>query len=575
MIANTVPPNDHAAATVEDDAVCAVCQDGSSDEKDPILFCDGCNLPVHQKCYQVPNVPDGEWRCVPCEENVNAPKCAYCPNGDGPNAAAMKLVINDTEQCWACVNCITFLPELYNQGDHRTACGRVDPLRCGGRLKCSLCLDQHGATVQCCYGRCPVAFHVTCALYAKLATHKDARKLAFYCERHKGRGMPMEEEGGEEEEEEGVAVAAAREVFELAQVAARAAAPETVAVAAAGEARKASCGGCNYWGIGSVDGRHPSQKHHMEFGGCLATDEPETAAESQVGANAGAELGEVAAVAAEAPKERAAAEAESDAETEEMEVEVVKEEAASAASASEEAAASEAAEEATEEAALDAAEEAAAAGEAASEAAAEEASVDLAASEEEAAEEAAVEEVEEVEVEASVVEPVAAEKPASKPSAEEEVESEAEAEAGASEEEPATAVAERKRASKRKRADGDGDGNGDDDKGDDDEGDDEADGSPVRHCLLNSFRRVVPKVALLALSTAALAAQGSVAGQLAHTSSGSEGEGEGAPLMLPAPPLAPPTESDPSSTWSAVTSAVGTAFFGAVTTWFSKTMRPS
>jgi hypothetical protein len=145
-----------------------------------------------------------------------------------------------------------------------------------------------------------------------------------------------------------------------------------------------------------------------------------------------------------------------------------------------------------------------------------------------------------------------------------------EAEAAASEEELATAVAERKRVSKRKRAYGDGDGDG---AGD--EGDDEADGSPNRKCLLASFGRVGSKVALLALSTTALAAQGSVAGQLAHTSSGRDGEGEGAPLMLAAPDLVDPTEPEPSSTWSAVTSAVGTALFGAVTTWLSMAMRPS
>jgi len=142
------------------------------------------------------------------------------------------------------------------------------------------------------------------------------------------------------------------------------------------------------------------------------------------------------------------------------------------------------------------------------------------------------------------------------------------AEAAVSEKEPATEVAERKRVSKRKLAYGDGDSAGD-------EGDDEADGSPKRKCLLDSFCRVGSKVALFALSTTALAAQGSVAGQLAHTSSGRDGEEEGAPLMLAPPDLVDPPEPEPSSTWSAVTSAVGTALFGAVTTWLSMAMRPS
>ena len=456
MIAHVDAPNAHAA---EDDVVCVVCQDGGSDESDPILFCDGCDVPVHQKCYRVTDVPEGEWLCDPCSKNVNAPKCVYCPNGEGSSAAAMKLVDNGTEQHWACVNCVNYLPELYYPGDDRTARGKVDPARC--RLKCSLCAHKDGAKAQCCYKQCPVAFHVKCALDANLAPHKD--KLAFYCERHRARSMPTEEE-----EEEG-----------------------------------------------------PN------------------------------------------PNQREAAEAESDAETEPMEVEVeaeveVEEEASEAAAEEEAAAQVEAEETAEEEAAGGEAEVAEAETEAeveAEEAAEAEAEAEA---EEEAEAEAEAETEAEVEVEVEV-EAEAAEAAAEEAAVEE-------AEAAASEEELATAVAERKRVSKRKRAYGDDDG---DSAGD--EGDDEADGSPNRKCLLASFGRVGSKVALLALSTTALAAQGSVVGQLAHTSSGRDGEG----LMLAAPDLVDSTEPEPSSTWSAVTSAVGTALFGAVTTWLSMAMRPS
>ena len=215
MIARTDAPNAHAA---EDDEVCAVCQDGGSDENDPILFCDRCDVPVHKECYRVTEVPEGEWLCDPCTKNVNAPGCAYCPNGGGSSAAAMKLVDNDTEQRWACVNCVNFLPELYYQGDDRTARGKVHPARC--RLKCSLCANKDcaktGAKVQCYYKQCRVAFHVKCALGANLALHKD--EPAFYCERHRAHRMPpaeQEEEGPNPNQREAAEAAADAETEQM------------------------------------------------------------------------------------------------------------------------------------------------------------------------------------------------------------------------------------------------------------------------------------------------------------------------------------------------------------------------
>jgi hypothetical protein len=47
-------------------ALCAVCGDGTSYEGNPVMFCERCNTPVHQHCYGVENVPEGEWLCWPC-----------------------------------------------------------------------------------------------------------------------------------------------------------------------------------------------------------------------------------------------------------------------------------------------------------------------------------------------------------------------------------------------------------------------------------------------------------------------------------------------------------------------------
>ncbi len=50
----------------EDDEVCAVCSKPDSEAPNEIVFCDGCDLAVHQKCYGILAIPRGEWLCKTC-----------------------------------------------------------------------------------------------------------------------------------------------------------------------------------------------------------------------------------------------------------------------------------------------------------------------------------------------------------------------------------------------------------------------------------------------------------------------------------------------------------------------------
>lgn len=50
-----------AERSAEDDALCAVCGGGDSDKDsgNEIVFCERCDVAVHQKCYAVDVIPAG------------------------------------------------------------------------------------------------------------------------------------------------------------------------------------------------------------------------------------------------------------------------------------------------------------------------------------------------------------------------------------------------------------------------------------------------------------------------------------------------------------------------------------
>lgn len=78
-----------------EDAICMVCFDGTSTEGNRILFCDGCNATIHQMCYGIGEIPEGDYYCDRCKyvqdffadgdkdpeffDLRNMAKCCLCP----------------------------------------------------------------------------------------------------------------------------------------------------------------------------------------------------------------------------------------------------------------------------------------------------------------------------------------------------------------------------------------------------------------------------------------------------------------------------------------------------------------
>ncbi|CAN0145268.1 unnamed protein product, partial [Discosporangium mesarthrocarpum] len=96
----------NSEAADDEDAVCMVCFDGTPEDNNQILFCDGCNMSVHQGCYGVRDVPEGDFFCQRCHKvayEMDIVRCALCPLVHG----AMKRT---TDNRWVHLACAMWAP---------------------------------------------------------------------------------------------------------------------------------------------------------------------------------------------------------------------------------------------------------------------------------------------------------------------------------------------------------------------------------------------------------------------------------------------------------------------------------
>eukprot|EP01099_Mayorella_cantabrigiensis_P004345 TRINITY_DN3260_c0_g1_i1.p1 TRINITY_DN3260_c0_g1~~TRINITY_DN3260_c0_g1_i1.p1 ORF type:complete len:145 (+),score=16.79 TRINITY_DN3260_c0_g1_i1:643-1077(+) len=133
-----------------------ICSDPDYEEDNLIVFCDGCNIPVHQKCYGIPKIPRGNWFCNRCQSTQKDIECIFCPNTDG----AVKPVLGGG---WAHILCALWIPEISIQDSlyMEPIINKVNRDRLN--LTCVLCGIPKGACIQCKERNCFVSFHVTCA----------------------------------------------------------------------------------------------------------------------------------------------------------------------------------------------------------------------------------------------------------------------------------------------------------------------------------------------------------------------------------------------------------------------------
>ena len=220
----------HFAAASGCDSCCVltrVCTTPRSTDDNQIVYCDACNVAVHQHCYGVSTVPDGAWFCTPCgaaQGRGGGGGRQAPPPGDGAPASRLRCLLclrlggalkptagggggpdGTAPDGWVHVFCANWTPETYIEDTEAmepiTGLGSIPSER--WRMQCTVCRAREGGCIQCAYSTCAAAFHPLCALEAgntmQIRQRGDRLEYRGFCAKHSGaaaKGRTQKRPGG-------------------------------------------------------------------------------------------------------------------------------------------------------------------------------------------------------------------------------------------------------------------------------------------------------------------------------------------------------------------------------------------
>ncbi|KAI9498633.1 hypothetical protein BDB00DRAFT_798819 [Zychaea mexicana] len=142
-----------------DEDRCAVCDDPTSRVTNQILYCDGkgCDMPVHQLCYGVSIIPEGNWYCERCnaQRRGRPMEVVCCPQQSGP--------LKPTQHVgkFMHVVCAAYSKDVkHDKEPYYYINKNLDT------QQCYVCMKRQGLCLKCSFPGCSKSFHATCGANA-------------------------------------------------------------------------------------------------------------------------------------------------------------------------------------------------------------------------------------------------------------------------------------------------------------------------------------------------------------------------------------------------------------------------